>query len=235
MKKKNLYITGIPSILWGESADNIYLYIHGQNGNKEEAKVLSEIVCRNGWQVLSIDLPGHGERKNEMDSFNPWHIVEELKQVMNYMKTNWHQAALYANSIGAWFSMLSFLDISLKHCLFVSPILDMKQLINNRMKWANVTESQLQKEQLIPTTFGQTLSWEYLVYVKNHPILKWENTTSILYGQKDTLTEQFVVDDFVKRFCCRLTVMEEGEHWFHTPQQLKVLTKWIKDNYDNDF
>lgn len=27
-----------------------------------------------------------------------------------------------------------------------------------------------------------------------------------------------------------LTVMEDGEHWFHTPSQMKFLDNWIKDH-----
>ena len=35
-----------------------------------------------------------------------------------------------------------------------------------------------------------------------------------------------VLDDFVRRFGCGLTVMEDGEHWFHTPEQLDFLREW---------
>lgn len=45
----------------------------------------------------------------------------------------------------------------------------------------------------------------------------------MLYGSKDNLTEHDVVDKFVKRFNCNLTVMENGEHWFYTGEQLAVL------------
>jgi len=33
------------------------------------------------------------------------------------------------------------------------------------MIWANVTEQDLYKEKEIETSFGETLSWEYLCYV----------------------------------------------------------------------
>ena len=33
-----------------------------------------------------------------------------------------------------------------------------------------------------------------------------------------------------KPACVRLTVMEEGEHWFHTPEQLAVLDRWTAEN-----
>lgn len=39
------------------------------------------------------------------------------------------------------------------------------------------------------------------------------------------LTEPNIVENFTRRFGCPLTVMENGEHRFHTQEQLKVLDK----------
>ncbi len=234
MKKEYFQIQGIPSVLWGEPTKNLYLFIHGQGGCKEEAEPFAEIASGYGWQVLSIDLPEHGERKEEKNTFDPWHTVPELLTVMKYAKSHWNLVALRATSIGAWFSMLSFANENLKRCLFVSPILDMKQLIQNMMLWAGVSEDQLRLEQTIPTSFGQTLSLEYLSYVKEHPITKWIFPTEILYGDKDNLTERNIVENFTKHFGCLLTVIENGEHWFHTPEQLKVLEKWTRASFENN-
>lgn len=75
---EHLNIKNIPAIIWGDKSPKVYLYIHGQGGDKEEAEVFASIANCYGWQVLSIDLPEHGERKNERDLFNPWTIVPEL-------------------------------------------------------------------------------------------------------------------------------------------------------------
>jgi alpha-beta hydrolase superfamily lysophospholipase len=234
MKKDYFEIQGIPSVLWGEPSKKLYLFIHGQGGHKEEAESFAEIAGCYGWQVLSIDLPEHGERKEEKNTFDPWHTVPELLTVMNYAKSHWNWIALRANSIGAWFSMLSFGNESLKKCIFVSPILDMPQLIQNMMLWSGVTEDQLRQEQTIPTSFGQTLSWEYLSYAKKHPITKWSFPTEMLYGDKDNLTEPHIAENFTRHFGCLLTVMENGEHWFHTPEQLKVLDNWTIASFENN-
>ncbi|MCC0702213.1 alpha/beta hydrolase [Clostridioides sp. ES-S-0049-02] len=232
MEKKYFQIHGIPSILWGNPSNKLYIYIHGQCGYKEEAEIFANIAVNHGWQVLSIDLPKHGERKEENISFDPWNVVPELLAIMKYAKSNWNQIALYANSIGAWFSMLSFENENLEECVFVSPILDMQQLISNMMFWANVSEEQLKHELIIPTSFGHTLSWEYLQYVKKHPITKWNTTTRILYGKHDELTELSVVEKFTRHFNCNLTVIANGEHWFNTPEQLKVLNKWTNTLFE---
>ena len=63
--KKIISLEHIPAVIWGVPSSNVYLYVHGQGGNKEEAADFAEIVCRYGFQTLSIDLPGHGERKDE--------------------------------------------------------------------------------------------------------------------------------------------------------------------------
>lgn len=225
--KKEIKIYNIPAIVLGNPSRNVYLYIHGQGGNKEEAYSIAEIVCRNGYQILSIDLPEHGNRKCEINSFDPWHIVPELTEVMKFAKEHWERISLFANSMGAWFSMLSFGNERLKNCLFVSPVLDMKQLVLRMMSWANVSEEQLKKELIIPTTFGQTLSWEYWEYALSHPITKWEAPTKILYGGNDNLIDRNVVEHFTHRFHCSLDVMENGEHWFHTEEQLNFMRRWL--------
>ena len=33
---------------------------------------------------------------------------------------------------------------------------------------------------------------------------------------------------FAKRHRAALTVMEGGEHWFHTPEQMAFLDRWIE-------
>ena len=66
----------------------------------------------------------------------------------------------------------------LKKALFISPILDMEQLIVDMMSWANVSEKELSERKEIPTDFGETLSWEYLCFVRANPI-NWKTPTEI--------------------------------------------------------
>lgn len=225
--RKKIKIGNIPAILFGEPSDKLYLFLHGQGGNKEEAAAFAEIACPAGFQVLGVDLPGHGER-TDSDSFVPWAVVPELHQVMGDVRSKYQYIALRANSIGAWFGMLAFTDAPLMQALFVSPILDMERLIQNMMQWAGVTKERLQRERVIQTDFGQTLSWEYLTWVQEHPITHWGHPTKILYAAHDNLTERHVLDAFASRLGVGLTVMENGEHWFHTPEQLKTLEKWTR-------
>lgn len=226
MREEYLNIGEIPAVLYGEATNRLYLFVHGKQGCKEEGKAFAEIVCSKGWQVLGIDLPEHGVRQNSVPSFYPWHVVPELRSVLEYARQHWNAISLLANSVGAWFSMLAFAGEPLEKALFVSPILDMEKLICDMMGWAGVDEARLEREGKIQTGFGETLSWDYFQYAKANPIVKWDTPTAIMYAGQDNLTRRSAVDAFVNRFGCDLAVMEDGEHWFHTQSQLAVLRAW---------
>lgn len=103
----------------------------------------------------------------------------------------------------------------------------MERLIGNMMQWANVTEEELQKKKEIETSFGETLSWEYLSYVRENPVT-WANSTYILYGEKDHLTSYETISEFANQNNAILTVMRNGEHWFHTEEEIQFLDNWIR-------
>lgn len=229
MESRKIIMENIPAILYGEKSEKCFLYIHGKHGFKEEAESFAQIAIAKGCQVLSIDLPEHGERKQEKDRFNPWCVVPELEMTLQYMQQHWAVIGLRANSIGAWFAMQSFHGSEFDKCLFVSPVLDMEKLIQNMMQWAAVSEKRLEEESFIPTDFGETLSWKYYQYAKEHPIKNWQCPTDILYAEKDNMTARDTVDGFAEKFNASLTVLKNGEHWFHTPEQLEVLNTWECD------
>ena len=49
------------------------------------------------------------------------------------------------------------------------------------LRWANVSETDLHEKIEIPTDFGETLSWKYLCFVRENPII-WNVPTEILYN-----------------------------------------------------
>lgn len=225
MKTEKFFIDNIPAILLGEQSDSVYLFVHGQCGSKEEAVRFAEAVSGTGCQVLGIDFPEHGSRKDSAKLL-PWEVVPELKKVYGYLTEHWQHVFVRANSIGAWFSMLAFGNEPIEKCLFVSPVLDMERLITDMMSWANVTEEQLEHENEIKTDSGQTLSWDYLCYVRKNRIAEWKIPTEILYADSDNMVRRETVDAFAEKMRCGLSVMENGEHWFHTPEQLAFMENW---------
>ena len=229
MKEELFQINDTPTLLLGEQTDRLYLFIHGQQGNKFEARAFAELACPRGWQVLAIDLPEHGQRQDGKKLL-PWDVLPELQAVLAFAGRNWSRLALRANSIGAWFSMLAFPPEQIEQYLFVSPILDMVRLIETMMGWAAVTEEQLQRAGEIATDFGQTLSWPYLCFAREHQPRVGYGRTAILYGEQDELTPQVVLEQFARENGCESRVMAGGEHWFHTPEQLAFLDAWEEEH-----
>lgn len=215
-----------PYLCYGQTSDQVCLFLHGQSGHKEEGERFAQLANPKGWQVVAIDLPQHGQRQGGAEPFLPWVVVPELEQVWQELQGRWKRIALRANSIGAWLAMLALAGKPVDTCLFVSPVVDMENLIQTMMTWAGVTEEQLEREREIPTDFGQTLSWDYLKYVRQHPVHALSAHTNILYGDQDNLVPQPVVECFARAEGAHLTVYPGGEHWFHTPEQMKVMGTW---------
>ena len=204
MKKQELTLAGVPAILYGERSRKVYLYVHGKNGCKEEAERFANTACAAGWQVLAIDLPEHGARKDRPEQLLPWAVVPEIQAVYARMQPVWPHIRLYGVSIGAWLAMQALRAEKLEKALLVSPVVDMETLILSMMQGAHVTEEQLKAAGEIPTEMGETLSWPYLCWVREHP-LQWHTPTQVLYGDKDALTSRAVMERFRRQSGAHLT------------------------------
>jgi len=230
MLKQNLLIENIPAILWGEKSTKMMVAVHGNMSNKADVPfaILAEEAIPLGYQVLSFDLPQHGDRKEEPTLCKVQNCVHDLCTIMDFAKRRSNEISLFANSVGAYFSLLAYKDVSIQQSLFLSPIVDMDRIIDNLMRWFKISKEQLRSEQEIPTPTGHTLYWDYYCYVKEHPIVYWESPTSILYGKEDNYSEFDVLSSFVNKFNCSLEIMDHGEHYFHTPNQLNFFRQWLK-------
>ena len=228
--KQSITIQSIPAIIWGEPANSAYLYVHGKMSQKEEAEGFATIAAGKGYQVVSFDLPEHGERKSQDYQCTVQNAEHDLRTINDFVTGKWQNVCLFGSSLGAYFSLVACQEIKFGKCLFLSPILDMERLIQNMMGWFNVSEALLKEKQEIPTPMGETLSWPYYQYVREHPIIKWENETYILYGSNDHLTERHIVDTFANRFHCHLEVLQNGEHYFHTKEQMETANGWLNQN-----
>jgi pimeloyl-ACP methyl ester carboxylesterase len=51
--------------------------------------------------------------------------------------------------------------------------------------------------------------------------------THILYGSSDQLTSIDTISNFANEHHASLTIMDGGEHWFHTEEQLQFLDNWM--------
>ena len=123
--------------------------------------------------------------------------------------------------------MISLSEKQIKKAMFISPIVDMENVILNMMKWENVSEEELEDKKIINTSFGESLLWEYLSYVRKNSII-WDIPTSILYGEKDDITSLKAMNNFANKINADLTILENGEHWFHTEEQISFLDSWFE-------
>lgn len=230
MLKQNFKIETIPAILWGNKSDKLFIAIHGNMSNKADDAIVifAEEAVKKGYMVLSFDLPEHGDRKNENYACTVQNCVKDLNTIMHYANSLSNNISLFACSIGAYFSLLAYNAEPIEQCLFLSPVVNMERIINNMMTWFNISEDKLKAQKEISTPIGQTLYWDYYCYVKEHPITNWNNATSILYGSEDNICEFDIVSAFSKHFKCDLKLLDHGEHYFHTKEQLDFFRLWIK-------
>ena len=195
---------------------SVLVYIHGKNGSDNEAEFYKPLFP--GYDVIGI--PYKAE--------TPWAARAEFPKLFDEIYEGSDNVILIANSIGAYFAMLSLSGKRIERAFFISPIVDMERLILDMMKWAGVGEKELAQRGEIKTDFGETLSWEYLCYVREHSI-EWHIPTEILYGENDGLTSLETITAFAERTGAGLTVMPDGEHWFHTEEQMRFLKEWLTE------
>ncbi len=193
----------------------LVLYVPGKDGSALEGEHYRPLFpdC----EVVGLDYR----------TSTPWETGAEIFGTVTKLKDRYQSIALIANSIGAFFCMNAGIDRMIRKAWFISPVVDMEKLILDMMARADVTEEELESKRELPTSFGEKLSWEYLRYVRAHPV-RWEVPTEILYGRNDALTSYETIRTFAKEYDAGLTVMENGEHWFHTEAQMRFLDAWIK-------
>lgn len=119
MLKKNIVIEGIPVLLWGEEKSEIFIAVHGNQSSKEDIPIgiLAEEAVALGYQVLSFDLPEHGDRKGEPTLCKAENCVSDLKKIFAFASARTNAISLWANSIGVYFSLLAYRYDSKRYCL----------------------------------------------------------------------------------------------------------------------
>ena len=136
-------------------------------------------------------------------AFSPWETGREIHEAVKELKTRHENIILIANSIGAFFCMNAGIEGMIQKAYFISPVVDMEKLR------------------------GVELTGEWLHYVRTCPV-GWNVPTHILYGNNDNLIPFETLGDFAKEHNFTLVVMENGEHWFHTEEQMAFLDDWIR-------
>ncbi|HCD07553.1 MAG TPA: alpha/beta hydrolase [Lactobacillus sp.] len=191
------------------------IYVHGKGGSALEAENFKK-NCP-GFDMIGIDY----------QEYLPWIVREKIQVKYDEIKFNYDQIDLVANSIGVYFSMLALQNSSINKALFISPILDMKKSIYDKLQLLGLTTADLENEGEIVVPGSENLSWKYLQFVEDNPI-NWQIPTEILYGQNDDHTSRETLDSFIQSHNAHVTIMKNGQHWFHTKEQVDFLNHWME-------
>ena len=131
-------------------------------------------------------------------TFAPRETGKENHNFVENLKLKNENIILIANSIGAFFSMYADLKGLIQKAYFISPIVSLEGFACDQPEWMNLQES------------------------------NWTIPTAILYGSSDNMTSHETISKFAKKHGADLTIMEGGEHWFHTEAQMQFLDDWIR-------
>ena len=110
---------------------DIVVYIHGKNGSAAEAARYRRLFADS--DVLGFDY----------EARTPWEAKEEFAPYFESILKSRKPVTIVANSIGAFFAMHALQDMRIKKVYFISPIVNMENLILNMLSQANASEEKL--------------------------------------------------------------------------------------------
>ena len=131
--------------------EEIVVYVHGKGGSAQEAEHYKALFpdC----EVIGFDY--HAQ--------SPWEATEEFSGFFTAVRKRCGKLTLVANSIGAFLSLSSLNEKLVDNAYFISPVVDMEQLICNMMQWADVSEAELAEK--LPEAVVTPLEGTYLCWI----------------------------------------------------------------------
>lgn len=192
----------------------LVIYVHGKGGSAAEAEAYRPQFP--GAEVIGFDYR----------ATTPWEAKREFSAYFEEKRRHCDTLILIANSIGAYFCMQAPGAGVVTRAYFISPVVDMERLILRMMRWADVREEDLREKGEIATGSGEVLSWEYLSYVRERPVI-WDVPTKILYGGRDELVPREEIRAFAAHSGASVAVLPGGGHWFHTGEETDFLFRQI--------
>jgi pimeloyl-ACP methyl ester carboxylesterase len=191
------------------------LFLHGLGGSAQEAEHYRPLFADS--DVIGLDYHG----------ITPWDAGREIGEAVRSLCERYERVSVIGYSLGAFLSLYAGIDAQIERAYFISPVVDMERLILTLMAQDGVTEEALKAQGTVPGSFGLVHSWDYLCYVREHPV-EWRVPTAILYAEHDNLTPYETIKAFAAAHNARLTVMQNGEHWFHTEEQMRFVDDWLR-------
>lgn len=196
--------------------DSCIIYIHGLNGNSKEAEFYS--FLSNKYDIIGLDY----------DDGNPWEVKDIIIGDFKKLTCGYKNIYLIANSIGAFYAYKYLSSFNIKTAFFVSPFVSMKPFIESQLCKNKINMKQFEESKIIVLPNKQTLSYDFYQSILNKDA--WKTKTYILYGEKDKVVDKNSIFDFLSNHNATLSIMKNGDHYFHKPGQLRFIKKWIMEN-----
>ena len=120
------------------------------------------MIASRGDQLITFDLPTHGDRQDDK-AFNPMEASPEVRTFAQLARSQSTEIGLLANSIGAYFSLCDTPAGTFERAWLVSPLLDLEYYIRDMMAEYSVTDEQLEAETEINTPRGCSSGLTYVL------------------------------------------------------------------------
>jgi len=225
LTRTDIQIAGMDATQW-DGGNRALLAVHGSEGNRTDPIIstVARAAASTGITTVSIDLPGHGTRK-DTHRLNPWNAGAEIRDSFEYLRTNFTDVNVFGCSLGTYFSICALSEAPVSGALFLAPLLDMRPIIESRLATAGISLEQLKESSITQLPGGGTLEWEYVNYVLTHPP-RWKHRTHILRGKRDYLTSSEGAQKFTD--ATKGTLVEvDAAHYFHTSEELDWIRAWV--------
>lgn len=182
------------------------LYLHGLCGNETEAREFSYL--EEAYDLIGI--PYEDE--------DPWVTRDIIRAKVIEAQRGYRSASLIATSIGAFYATRYLFDLGFEKALFLSPLLDMKSMIESLMERFGIPLSELKEKGAILLENGQTLSSDFLDEV-SRDCPKWTAKTAIVRGESDDVVPLSTIEDFALTTSSVLYVCPRAGHYLHTAEE----------------
>ena len=152
---KRVEIDTIPACVWGMASSRVIVAVHGNMASKTDTATahLAEFAVQAGWQVLSFDLPEHGDRKGRELPCTMPQCVEDTRKIWAYAHEHWQNVGLFGVSMGAYIALAATANEPPAFAWLLSPTVAMGRMIEGMMRRDGITREALK------TVSGVSAHW----------------------------------------------------------------------------
>lgn len=229
MKKERININGIPAILWGDKSNQIVIVTHGSQSHKEDRFIqcCAENFCQRGFQLLSFDMPEHGDRKAKLPIHTVEQAIDDLNEIYHYSEERYESIIGIGCSLGAYYTLIAYQHKPLRYVALLSPVVDLIELTHQMLENDNKSINDVIENKSIILSNGIVVRYEDYQYLQSHLLNKVSYPISILYGRNDKLISYESIEKFVRKYDCEWIISDKSEHYFLTKEDMIQINEWL--------